>query len=100
PIDAGEAKSAGLQNATFLQMANQCADRQGGMLQTQLDDRLGCLWADPPTESFVPATLALQRAKTFCSPFVEPAFERTRRVATPTPIQLLGQSMHPTQVVH
>src|SRR5208283_1483630 len=61
PIDAGEAKSAGLQNSTFLQMANQCADGQGGMLQTQLDDRLGCLWAERPTESFVPATLAVQR---------------------------------------
>src|SRR5271165_7303688 len=40
--------------ATFLQMANQGADGQRGMLQTQLDDRLSCLWAECPTEPFVP----------------------------------------------
>ena len=69
------------------------------MLQTQLDDRLGGLWAERPTESFVPATLALERAKTLCSPLVEPAFERPRRVATPTPVQLRGQSQSPTNGV-
>src|SRR5271168_1217058 len=69
------------------------------MLQTQLDDRLGCLWTECPTDSFVLATLAFQRPKTSCSPLVEPAFERTRRVATPTPVQLRGQSQSPTKGV-
>ena len=69
------------------------------MLQTQLDDRLSRLWAECPTDSFVPATLAFQRAKTLCSPLVEPAFERSRRVATPTPGKLRGQSQRPTKGV-
>src|SRR5438552_4595335 len=92
-------QSAGLQNSTFLQMAHQCADGQGGMLQTQFDDRLSCLWAERPADSFVPATLTLQRPKTLCSPLVEPAFERTGRVAMPTPVQLRGQSQRPTKGV-
>jgi hypothetical protein len=49
----------------------------------------------PNFESFVPATLALQRAKTLCSPLVEAAFVRPRRVATPAPVQLRGQSQRP-----
>src|ERR1700738_3978627 len=86
PIDAGETKSAGLQTSTFLQVAHQCADGQAGLLQAQLDDRLGCLWAERPTDSFVPATLALQRPKTLCSPLIEPALERARRGAPPIPV--------------
>jgi hypothetical protein len=46
PVDTGETKSAKLQYSALLQLANQCADGKAGLLQTQLDDRLGCLWRD------------------------------------------------------